>query len=257
MKVPYLPGVYCMKAVNSKLIYIGSSNNIGKRKIVHMYHIRHYKTEKGCKEIMDAYHSGDYVEFEVIELCNNYLEREQYWLDFYKGQDHYKLINQFDAIRGGSKSTNDFKLKMSEVMKDRWLNPEYRKTMSEKLKKTQLTSESLSKKVHAFTTSGIYIGAFYSAKAAAYFLSVSQEGLSAAARGKFRGTRKIKNMLFVYDEVLDKLDELLEAHQELRVISSEAWEAAKSSTNVQRLMSEQASNNLNTSVQQPLADDIV
>lgn len=249
MKTPYLSGVYCLKAVNSKLIYIGSTNSLGKRKTVHMYNIRRYATEKGCKSIMDAYYAGDFIEFEVIEICDNYTEREQYWIEFYRKQDTYKLVNQFDAERQNSRIKDSFREKMSQVLKERWKNPEYRKIKTGQNRKTQFSSERLSKVVHLFTLEGEYCKSYNSAKSAAFDLKLSKQSVCAAARGKYRGKFTHKRWIFVYDEVLNKLDELLEAHQELRVISSEAREAINSTVNVQRLTSEQVSNNLDTSVQ--------
>lgn len=240
MKIPHKPGVYCLKAHNSKLIYIGSSKNVGRRKNIHMYSIRKNLIDKGCKAIIDAYFLGDYVSFEVIELCENYLDREQFWLEFYTNQNEFSLINVFDADRNNSKVPNGFREKMSAIRTEKWKDPKYRNTMLDKISKTHFTSEQLSKVVHHFSSSGDYLGTYFSAKTAAILLGILSSCVSGAARGKFGNSFKYKNSLFIYDEVLYKLDELLETHQELRAISSEAWEACKSTKNVQRLMSEQS-----------------
>src|SRR5271169_1798005 len=101
MKVPYLPGVYCLKAVNSKLIYIGSSHSLGIRRNLHMQCMRNNDRDRGCSAMIDAKIAGDLVVFEVIEVCSEYLDREQYWIDFYKHQDTYSLVNTFNANRQG------------------------------------------------------------------------------------------------------------------------------------------------------------
>lgn len=226
---PQTSGVYCLKALDNKLIYIGSTNNLRKRKNVHLSQIKLNNRNKGCIPMIDAYHSGDFVIFEVIELCGNYLEREQYWIDFYSKQDTFKVVNQFGADRNNSSSTEEFKSKMSNILKERWKNPDYREKTLLNFKNTQFTSEKLSKVTHVFTTEGEYVNSFKSAMLAQQELKLpSKISLSAAARGEYKGKHKYKGLIFIYNEkVLDKLDELLEAHQELRVISSQAWEAMK------------------------------
>jgi len=240
MKVPNLPGVYALKAHNQRLIYIGSTNNLSKRKAVHLYNIKNNLIGKGCKSIIDAFINGDYITFEVIEVCDNYIEREQHWINIYKLDNSFKIVNQFGAIREGSSSTQDFKDKMSAIRKEKWKDPIYRATMLEKIKTTQMTAERLNKTVYQFSISGKFIKKYISAKDAAQTLNLSAISLAAAARGNYMKSFVYKNMIFIYEGVLYKLDELLETHLELRAISSEAWERWKSTMNVQRLMSEQA-----------------
>lgn len=177
--------------------------------------------------MIEASVSGDEVVFEVIEYCNNYIDREQYWIDFYKQQDSYKLVNQFDAERTGTSVTDSFRATMGNVLKKRWENSDYRNSTIEKLKPTMFTAESLSKTVHSFNLDGRHLETYKSAKEAAYFLKYSAISVAAAARGKYRNKFIFKQKIFIYNEVLYKLDELLETHPELRVISSQAWEACK------------------------------
>jgi hypothetical protein len=258
MKIPQAPGVYCLKAMDSKLIYIGSTNNLYKRKSVHLSQIKMSNVEKGCKSMIDAYNSGDFVIFELIELCDNYLEREQYWLDFYKGQDTYELVNRFDADRNNSSTTQHFRDRMSQVLTKRWEDPVYKVAQLKAGEDTRFTPERLNKPVLQLLVTGTLVEEFPSAKKAAELSGYSSISISAAARGDYRGSFKYKGTIYIYKQlVLDKLDELLETHQELRAISSEAWEAIKSTMNVQRLTSEHSSNNLDTSVQQLQLRDIV
>lgn len=241
MKVPHRAGVYCLKAHNSRLIYIGSTNNLARRQAVHLYQIRKNDRKKGCITMIEAFINGDYVNFEVIEICDNYLEREQHWINIYKLDNSFKLVNQFDANREGGKSTQEFKEKQSEARRKLWQKPEYREKMLEKFKGTYLTAERLNKEVYTFNAiTGRYLGKYISGKEAAKVLNLLPQSLNAAARGKYINKFVLKDKIFIYREVLYKLDELLEAHQELRVISSEAWERWKSTMNVQRLTSEQA-----------------
>lgn len=248
-----------MKAVDSKLIYVGSSKNLQTRKNIHMSQISKNDIRRGTKALAEAYHHGDYVTFEVIELCDNYLEREQYWINFYRSQDTFLVVNMFDAVREGSRVPDSFRDTMSSVLKERWKDPVYRREALAKLKPTQLTAERLNKPVHVFTRRGEFVATHISAKECARALELREEYVNAAARGRYANRHCLKQWILVYNEVLDKLDELLETHQELRAISSEVWRATKSSITVQRLTSEPASNNLDTSVQhlQFVGDDIV
>lgn len=239
MTIPEKSGVYAVKALDSKLIYIGSTKQLRTRRNGHMSNIRLKKIDRGCKPIIDAYHLGDFVTFEVLELCDNYLEREQHWMDLYKADKTYTLINQFDADRNGSYTTPEFREKMSQIRRDKWKDPLYRASILVKGEATRFTAERLNKMTHVFFLNGNYMGVFASALEASRHTLVYRQSVSAAARGQYVGKFKCKGYLFVYDWVLDKLDELLEAHQELRVISSQAWEAAKSTRTVQRLTGEQ------------------
>lgn len=243
-----ISGVYSLKALNKKLIYIGSTQDLTHRKATHMYAIRISDKSRGCAAMIEASEEGDFVEFETLEITEDLFSREQYWIDFYKNQDVYELINRFDADRVGGKANDVFKNKLSEVRRNKWKEEEYRNNTVERLSKHSFANGQLNKKVHQFTLSGEYTATFESVKAAAIYIGANQITLSATSRGI--KTFKHKGFIFIYDEVLNKLGELLELHHELRTISSEAWEACKNTTNVQRLIDEQSSNNSNTSAQQ-------
>lgn len=222
-----LSGVYCLKTLNTKLIYIGSSETLSTRKALHKSAIKSRDTRRANAEILSTISQGDTYQFEVIELCDNLLEREQYWIDFYKKQDTYKLVNKFDANRLDSDCPQEFRDKMSDISKERWKNPTYREQILKSSFATRFTPERLNKLLHCFNFyTGVYIRTCPSAKLAAEELGLSKSSIAAAAKGKFRGSFKYSNIIFIYQEigVLYKLDELLETHQELRAISSQAWE---------------------------------
>lgn len=141
MKIPYKPGVYCLKALNSKIIYIGSSKSLGIRRNVHKSQLKNLDRNRGCSRMINAHLSGDQVVFEVLEICDNFLEREQYWIEFYKGQNVYSLINKFDADRKDSRVSDEFREKMSSEMKRRWKDPSYRATKLKQNKATQFKPE--------------------------------------------------------------------------------------------------------------------
>lgn len=106
--------VYIIKCKNDNRVYIGSSINYKKRFIEHRnallnknhhcIHLQRYINKYGIDEIY----------FEVLEFCDNYLEREQYYLD--------NIIEKFNTSKsahspmlGRSQSKECIK-KMSERM---------------------------------------------------------------------------------------------------------------------------------------------
>ena len=206
-------GVYALKAHQSKLIYIGSTSNLRVRKNIHFYHIRIKDKHKGCKAIIESSEQGDSITFEVLEVCDNYLQQEQYWIDFFKNQEVFKVVNTFEAKREGSKYPDSFVTKMSNIRKEKWKDLQYRELMLNKLKATQFSPQRLNKKVLCFNTDGLLLYEFESASKAAETLKLNKVSLSAAARGDFRNSHKYKNFVFYY-EVLYKSDKLLE-HPEM------------------------------------------
>lgn len=223
--MPYkneISGVYCLKAIDCKMIYIGSSSKIKRRFALHKSNIKRKDTKRGVTQLFDCKE----IKLEILEETSNLLEREQYWIDFYKNQDTWKLVNTFDADRRESSIQDSFRKKMSSIAKDRWKNDEYREYILSKSEVSRFTPERLNKKVHIYKK-GVYLGFLPSSKQASEVLNIAETILASCARGKYRNKHQYKDYIFVYDQirVLYKLEELLEAHQELRVISSQAWEA--------------------------------
>ncbi len=112
-------GVYAIKnKVNGK-IYIGSSNDLHRRKLVHF---RELTNNKHCNRWLQKSfikHGMDNFEFEIIEEVQDELkliEREQYWLDFHKS---YQSRNGYNIckVAGGTDGityTEESKQKISE-----------------------------------------------------------------------------------------------------------------------------------------------
>ncbi len=202
----YKSGVYALKAVNSNLIYIGSTNCFKNRKNIHMSSLRK-KDEKRCViEFLKPFESGDIIEFEILEVCENYLEKEQIWIDFYRNHPTLKIVNVFDANRKNSTVLDTFKHKMSDVLKTRWKNSDYKKTTIERLKKTQFIKgqKSLnSKSTMAILSDGTH-EEFDSAKLAADYFKIKPATVVAA----INNNRLCKGILFYYKRVLDKEEEL-------------------------------------------------
>lgn len=142
--MPYknpLKGVYMIKAINSNIVYIGSSKNMQQRRNIHLSCIRREDTKRYCKALHEAFVNGDILEFTILELCDNYLEREQFYIDLYYEDSTVKLANVFDADRINSGASQEFRDKMSAIRKEQWRNLEYRKMKLESYKGTQFESK--------------------------------------------------------------------------------------------------------------------
>ena len=146
--MPYknpLKGVYAIK-VRGRLhnyIYIGSSSNIKHRYTLHLLAIKKSDTKRYVRLLHDLYHEGHLLELVVLELCEDIVVREQYWLNFYKNDVSYRVINVFDADRKNSSITEEFREKMSAIRKEKWKDQSYRQQQLEKLKPTQFKKGSV------------------------------------------------------------------------------------------------------------------
>jgi hypothetical protein len=241
MKIPNSPGVYCLKAINSKLIYVGSTKNLRVRRNLHTSTIRKKDKQRGVVAMIEAFEKEDLIEFSILEQCSNYSEREQHWIDVFKQEGTFVVINQFDAERKNSSIEDSFRQRMSNIRKEAWKDFDYRRKVLSKTSATVFTSERLNKEVHCLDGQGNYLATYKSAKEASQILSLNSISLASASRGDFKGRFKYKGYIFIYSEVvLYKLDELLETHQDIRAISSQAWETIKSTMKVQRLIGEQS-----------------
>jgi hypothetical protein len=201
-------GVYCIEIVGKDKFYIGSSKNLRVRKILHLSQIKHKEYDHGNKILIDEFHSGSILRFSILEITEDYLNKEQFWIDDYKSKNKH-LVNVFDADRLNSNIPESFRSTMSKVVKDRWKDSNYRKIKLEQIKATQFTPERLNKEVLVFKGNK-YINTYPSAKIASEHMNLNKISLSAAARGKFRNSHNYKGYKFIYKEVLYKQGELLE-----------------------------------------------
>lgn len=128
-------GVYALKIETRKLIYIGSSKQMRIRKNLHFSALRKNDKKRFVKEFLEAFNNKEEIKFEVLEICNNYLEREQYWIDYYKNSE-FRVVNIFNANRNGSPVSEEFKSKMSLIRKDKWKDSNYRDETLKRILKT-------------------------------------------------------------------------------------------------------------------------
>ena len=86
--VSKLIGIYKITNTKNGKVYIGQTNNIGKRKEQHFSALDKGKHEN--KLMQTDYNSWkSYFTFEIVEQCYLSLlnEREKYWIGYYKADD--------------------------------------------------------------------------------------------------------------------------------------------------------------------------
>lgn len=200
-------GVYAIKLNPEKLVYIGSTSSLRLRKNNHTSCIKRRDRAKGCEAIIDAVQRGNYYKFIILEYVEieKLEQREQYWINQFKLEGRWKVINTFDATRKSSKITEESRIKRSNA------------------KRTIFSTFN----IFIFDLQGNFINAYISTRQAASALSIPKTGVAAASKGHWRYKYQYKNYIIINYGVLYKLDELLETHQILRAISSEAKEKCK------------------------------
>jgi group I intron endonuclease len=142
----YKSGVYALIAVESNKIYIGSTKCFKTRKNNHMSSLKRGDIKKCVSNFLELYRTGELIEFQILEVCDNYVDREQYWIDFYKRHPTLELVNIFDAKRENSFIPDSFRDKMTNVLKDRWKNDNYRNNTINRLMKTAYKKGDISKR---------------------------------------------------------------------------------------------------------------
>lgn len=108
-------GIYKL-TINNK-IYIGSAKNIGIRLSKHLLDLERNKHHSIY--LQRAWNKYQNINVEIIEICNNIIEREQYYIDTLK--PHFNLCMNASNCEGIKRSTNH-KNKISEHHKN---NKEY------------------------------------------------------------------------------------------------------------------------------------
>jgi len=141
-------GIYKItNTINSKC-YIGSSTRLKYRLGQHKTCLRgNYHVNKHLQSSWNKYGEGAFT-FEVIETCDNVIEREQYWMDSINPE--YNILKNAES-RTGYSHTDEAKRKISESSKRMWLNK--REEMLESIRKfntdpdvNRRRSETLAKK---------------------------------------------------------------------------------------------------------------
>jgi len=105
-------GIYKITCLKNKKIYIGSSNDCIQRYSKHIWALKNNKHHNKYLQSAFLKYGEENFEFEIIESVeeNSLLEREQFYLDFYKPYDRTIGYNICDkAENGKSKCFDDSK----------------------------------------------------------------------------------------------------------------------------------------------------
>lgn len=115
-------GIYKIENIKNNKKYIGSSVNLKKRKREHFNSLKNNSHHSFLLQRAYNKHGDDCFKFEVLEFIYNeesLIEREQYWMDYYKSYDK-KLGYNISPTAGkitGVRFSEETKLKMSETKK--------------------------------------------------------------------------------------------------------------------------------------------
>lgn len=119
-----ISGVYKITNIINKKFYIGSSNNIKQRWREHRSDLRRNKHHnKHLQSAWNKYGEESFV-FDIIEQCENYREREQFWIDTlqpYKRGIGYNNLPTVDTSLG-YKLSEEQKENISKALYKRWEN---------------------------------------------------------------------------------------------------------------------------------------
>lgn len=124
------PGIYKITNLVNRKIYIGSAYNLSNRFSVHKYTLKNNKHKnKHLQSAWNLYGEQNFL-FEILEIIEDkklVIEREQYYLDFYKPHD--KNVGYNVAKKAGNtagiKASEETRKKQSEAAKRR---PKYKWT---------------------------------------------------------------------------------------------------------------------------------
>lgn len=177
-------GIYTITNVINNKIYIGSSSyNVDRRLIVHKRLLRQGKHENSYLQASYDKYGVENFKFEVLELCekNKCIEREQYWMDFYKSykRDIGFNINEKANSRLNSKHSEETKQKMREaklgkkLTEEHILNSKLARTGQKREQKTiDLQNIKKYKKLLQYSLEGVLIKEWNSLEEAELFFSV-------------------------------------------------------------------------------------
>lgn len=230
-------GIYRIKnKINSK-IYIGSAIKLRRRFYEHNGALKNNTHSSGhLQKAYNKYGKNNFI-FEVVELCNkdNLIEREQYWLDYYKT---YEDVNGYNICKVagnslGYKHSEKTIEKMKIIGKRKPINqkaidamrkanlgkkkPDFAKRMSEMFSKPviQLDLEgNFIKEWKSMTKANLGLGinkydvnisgcANGSCKSARGFLWVKKEDYNPNKKYRYENNRGKKNSIPVFQYSLD------------------------------------------------------
>ena len=138
-------GVYRIYCVKTNKFYIGSSKNLWKRMITHIWSLDNKRHRN--KNIQNEYniYGNECFVFEIIEFCDEdkRLDKEQYYIDLYK--ESSKLYNLSTNAYTNNFVTEEQKRILSEIHKGKKISEEQRRKISETNKGRIVSEETRAK----------------------------------------------------------------------------------------------------------------
>ena len=155
-----ISGIYKIQNIINGKIYIGSSKNIYHRKEQHYSDLKNQKhTNCYLQKAFNKYGFNNFV-FDIVEKVDNQdylLEREQYWLDYYKSYERDKGYNiEPCAIRPVFSEETRLKLRLANLGKKHTQETKEKLSKINKGVKKEQTSKALKQyyKIHKGTMYG-------------------------------------------------------------------------------------------------------
>ena len=128
IKTTIKSGIYLIKNLSNKKIYIGSALNISNRFSTHKYKLKNQKHKNQHLQAAWNKYGEENFEFSILEIvddANLLIEKEQYYINLYKCYDK-KIGYNIAKIAGstlGIKASEETKKKQSAAAKNRIRKP--------------------------------------------------------------------------------------------------------------------------------------
>lgn len=129
-------GIYKITNLVNNHIYIGSTVNLYRRKNEHLKELRHNKHYN--KHLQNAFnkYGEDNFQFTILEFVfelNNLINREQYWIDYYKSNDKNIGYNIREKAENNVNLTtsDETKRRISQINKGKIVSEETKRKLSE------------------------------------------------------------------------------------------------------------------------------
>jgi group I intron endonuclease len=122
------PGIYKITCLSNKKIYIGSTVKLVNRIQQHKWHLKNNRHHNPILQSSYNKYGSDQFEYEIIESCDekSLIQREQYWMDFYKATLGFNIVPRADR----KKVSEETKKKISIANKGKKKSLKTRKKMS-------------------------------------------------------------------------------------------------------------------------------
>ena len=223
-------GVYQIRNKVDGKVYIGSSKYLRDRIRVHFKSLKEIKHKnRHLQQAFNKYGEENFI-FEIIEFCKeaNQYEIEQYWIDYFIGENCYNISPIATRPPGWTeRRTEEQRKKLSESMKEKFKDPKYKEAHCKRLKGKLLGAKSpKAKSVICLETKIIYEAANEAAR---------QTGISASKiiTCCLNHSRSIKGLHWVYKVDYDKMSEeekqrILSKSKEKQVVCLETMKYFKS-----------------------------